>query len=66
MPFAQAIVGSPENADVLPVSDRVLYVQGKKVGTTNVSIFDKNKRIIGILDVEVTVDTRAVAGRIRA
>ena len=66
VPFAQAIVGSPEIADVLPVSDRVLYVQGKKVGTTNVSIFDKNKRIIGILDVEVTVDTRAVAERIRA
>jgi pilus assembly protein CpaC len=66
VPFAQAIVGSPEIADVLPVSDRVLYVQGKKVGTTNVSIFDKNKHIIGILDVEVTVDTRAVAGRIRA
>ncbi len=66
VPFAQAIVGSPEIADVLPVSDRVLYVQGKKVGTTNVSIFDKNKHIIGILDVEVTVDTRAVAQRIRA
>ena len=66
VPFAQAIVGSPEIADVLPVSDRVLYVQGKKVGTTNVSIFDKNKHIIGILDVEVTVDTRAVAERIRA
>jgi pilus assembly protein CpaC len=66
VPFAQAIVGSPEIADVLPVSDRVIYVQGKKVGTTNVSIFDKKKHIIGILDVEVTVDTRAVARRIHA
>jgi pilus assembly protein CpaC len=25
-PFASAVVGSPEVADVLPVSDRVLYV----------------------------------------
>lgn len=66
VPFASAVVGSPDIADVLPMSDRVLYVQGKKVGTTNVTIFDKNKRVIAILDVGVTVDTRAVAGRIRA
>ena len=66
VPFASAVVGAPDTADVLPMSDRVLYVQGKKVGTTNVTIFDKNKRIIAILDVEVTVDTRAVADRIRA
>ena len=66
VPFASAVVGSPDIADVLPMSDRVLYVQGKKVGTTNVTIFDKNKRVIAILDVDVTVDTRAVADRIRA
>jgi pilus assembly protein CpaC len=66
VPFASAVVGSPDIADVLPMSDRILYVQGKKVGTTNVTIFDKNKRIIAILDVDVTVDTRAVADRIRA
>ncbi len=65
-PFATAVVGSPDVADVLAMSDRVLYVQGKKVGTTNVSIFDKNKRVIAILDIEVTVDARAVANRIRA
>ncbi len=64
-PFASAVVGSPEIADVLPMSDRILYVQGKKVGTTNVSIFDKNKRVMAILDIEVTVDARAVADRIR-
>jgi pilus assembly protein CpaC len=66
VPFASAVVGSPEIADVLPMSDRVMYVQGKKAGTTNVSVFDKNKHIIAILDVEVTVDVRAVAERIRA
>lgn len=64
VPFAQAVVGSTDIADVLPISDRVIYVQGKKIGTTNVSIFDKKKRIIGVLDIEVTADTRAVARRI--
>jgi len=65
-PFASAVVGSPEIADVLPMSDRVLYLQGKKAGTTNVSLFDNNKRVIGILDVEVTLDTRTIAAKIHA
>src|SRR5262249_31787370 len=39
-PFASAVVGSPDIVDALPMSDRTLYVQGKKVGTTNVSVFD--------------------------
>lgn len=65
-PFVSAVVGSPEIADVLPMSDRILYVQGKKIGTTNVSVFGKDKRIIAILDVEVAIDARAVAEKIRA
>ncbi len=65
-PFASAVAGEPGIADVLPMSDRVLYVQGKKPGTTNVSVFDRDKRLIGILDVEVTLDTLMIAGRIRA
>ncbi len=64
-PFASAVVGSPEIADVLPMSDRVLYIQGKKAGTTNISIFSADKRPIGILDVDVVIDTQAVAERIR-
>ncbi|MBC7831171.1 MAG: pilus assembly protein N-terminal domain-containing protein, partial [Hyphomicrobium sp.] len=34
-PFASAVVGAPEIADVLPMSDRIIYLQGKKIGTTN-------------------------------
>ncbi len=64
-PFTSAVVGSPEIADVLPMSDRVLYVQGKKAGTTNVSIFSADKRLIGIVDVEVTIDSQSIAEKIR-
>lgn len=65
-PFASAVVGSPEIADVLPMSGTVLYLQGKKAGTTNVSVFDKDKRLIAILEVEVTIDAQQVAEKIRA
>jgi pilus assembly protein CpaC len=64
-PFASAVVGSPEIADVLAMSERVLYVQGKKVGTTNISLYASDKRLVGILDVEVTIDTASIAQRIR-
>ena len=56
-PFTSAVVGSPEIADAIPMTNRTLYIQGKKVGTTNVTVFDENNRLIGVLDVEVAIDT---------
>ena len=64
-PFAMAVVGAPDIADTLPMSDRVLYIQGKKAGTTNISVFGPNKELIGIIDVEVNVDIPLVAKVIR-
>ena len=54
-PFGRAIVGSADIADVLPTSDRTLYIQGKKAGTTDLSVFDDSGRLMGILDVEVAL-----------
>jgi pilus assembly protein CpaC len=57
MPFATAVIGAPDIADVLPMSDHSLYIQGKKVGTTNLTVFDQNQKLVSVLDVEVAVDT---------
>ncbi len=65
-PFASAVVGSPDIVDALPLSDRSLYIQGKKVGTTNVSVFDQMMRLIGVIDVEVTLDTGYLQEKIRS
>ena len=62
-PFASTVVGAPDIADVLPMSDRVIYIQGKKIGTTNISAFDKDKQLIAIIDVTVAIDTASIAGR---
>jgi pilus assembly protein CpaC len=62
--FATAIVGSPDIVDALPMSDRTLYVQGKKVGTTNVSVFDQSNHLIAVLDVEVAIDTGSLQQKI--
>src|SRR5579862_2057094 len=37
--FSSAVVGSPDIADTLPMTDRTLLIQAKKIGTTNVSIY---------------------------
>src|SRR5688500_3081584 len=55
-PFTDVLVGATEIADVTPLSDQTLYVLGKKVGTTNVSILNEQKQIIGVVDVEVGPD----------
>src|SRR5258708_21222683 len=39
-PFASAAGGPPDIVDALPLADRTLYVQGKKVGATNVPVFE--------------------------
>ena len=64
-PFASAVVGGPDIMDALPMSDRVLYIQGKKVGTTNVSVFDQSMKLIGVLDVQVAIDTGNLQQKIR-
>src|SRR5215467_9544266 len=64
--FASAVVGAPDIVDALPMSDRVLYIQGKKVGTTNVSVYDQDMKLIGVIDVEVTLDTGNLQEKIRS
>lgn len=56
VPFGEIVVGDPETADVNALSDRTLYVLGRKLGTTNVTLFDDNKNLLAVIDVEVTHD----------
>jgi pilus assembly protein CpaC len=65
-PFTKAIIAAPDIADVLPMSNQTLYIQAKKIGTTNVSLFDENARIIEVIDLEVNFDTANLQQKIRA
>jgi pilus assembly protein CpaC len=64
--FSSAVVGAPDIADAMPMTDRTLLIQAKKIGTTNVSIFDQERHLIKVVDVLVTVDTGNLQSRIRA
>lgn len=54
VPFSEIVVGDPETADVNPLTDKTLYVLGRKLGMTNVTLFDANKQLVAVIDVEVT------------
>ena len=63
--FGRARV-SANIADAMPLTDRTLYIQGKGVGTTNVSIYDESMRLIEVLDLEVTFDAGNLQSKICA
>ncbi|MBR0801108.1 type II and III secretion system protein family protein [Bradyrhizobium jicamae] len=55
-PFSTIVAGSPDIVDVKSLSDHLIYIQGKKTGSTNVILFDSSMKQIGVLDVEVALD----------
>jgi pilus assembly protein CpaC len=71
--FADIVVGNPDVADASPLTDHTISILGKKVGTTRVSVYDQDKKPVGIFDVEVSYDVsllsveiaRATGGGIR-
>ncbi|WGS22811.1 MULTISPECIES: type II and III secretion system protein family protein [unclassified Bradyrhizobium] len=64
--FSTIVAGSPDIVDVKSLSDHLIYIQGKKTGTTNVILFDSSMKQIGILDVEVTLDIGNLQQNIRS
>jgi pilus assembly protein CpaC len=56
----RAMIGNDEVADVLPVSDRSIYVLGKSVGTTSLTLYDKMNRVIAVMDISVGPDVEAL------
>lgn len=63
--FVDIVVGDPEIADVAPLTDRSLYVLGKSVGTTSAAVYDENRALVGVLEVEVSFDTANLRSAIK-
>lgn len=65
-PFKTATIAATAIADVSPITDRALYIQGKAIGTTNISVFDDNMQLAEMVDLEVSIDTQNLQEKIRA
>jgi len=62
--FVDVTVGDPEVADVNPLTDHTLSILGRKIGTTRVSVYSENKKLVGIFDVEVSYDVTRLSNEL--
>ncbi|QDP02066.1 type II and III secretion system protein family protein [Thalassotalea sp. PS06] len=63
-PVKRVSIANPKIADILIISKDEIYVVGKKLGTTNVMIWDENDDIIDVYNLEVTHDLATLRKRI--
>ncbi|WP_457662417.1 type II and III secretion system protein family protein [Sinorhizobium medicae] len=63
--FDEIVIGDPEIATVTPLTGRSFYILGNELGSTSVTIFDAEKNPVGIIDIEVTLDTKLLSSTIR-
>jgi pilus assembly protein CpaC len=70
-PFAEARVGATETAEgppiaeIVPINDHSIYILGRRIGTTNITLFDAQTQLVGVIEVEVTLDVGLVQAKIR-
>jgi pilus assembly protein CpaC len=55
-PYTKALIGNPDIADIVPITDTSVYVLGKKTGTTSLTLYDRANRLIAVVDVVVGPD----------
>ncbi|MEM8973079.1 MAG: type II and III secretion system protein family protein [Pseudomonadota bacterium] len=63
---AEILVGNPAIADVVALTNRKLYVLGKKIGMTSVTLLGQGKSVIAVLNVNVTHDLPYLRDRLRS
>jgi pilus assembly protein CpaC len=64
VPFADLLVGNAEVADVLALTDRSIYVLGKLPGSTSLTVYGRNRSLIAVMDLVVTVDVEGLKARL--
>lgn len=65
-PLHMVTIGSPEIADLQVLSKKQIYVIGKKIGTTNISVFDDEMQVRRLIELEVSLDAPTLRRKIRA
>jgi len=64
VPFADLLVGNAEIADVLALTDRSVYVLGKALGSTSLTIYGRNRSLIAVVDLVVSHDIEGLKARL--
>lgn len=64
VPFADLLVGNAEIADVLALTDRSVYVLGKALGSTSLTVYGRNHSLIAVVDLIVSHDIDGLKARL--
>lgn len=63
--ISNLVVGDPDIADASPLGVRSFYILGRKTGRTNLSLYDADNNLLGVVSVEVTFDTTGLKEALR-
>ncbi|HEX3423890.1 MAG TPA: type II and III secretion system protein family protein [Sphingomicrobium sp.] len=58
--YSKALIGNPDIADIVPISETSVYVLGKKTGTTSLTLYDRANRLIAVVDISVGPDVTSL------
>ena len=65
-PAGEIVVAQPDMLQIVATTDRSFYVRGKAPGVTNILIYDRQRRLVEVIDVMVGYDTDAIEADLRA
>jgi pilus assembly protein CpaC len=63
-PYTDVMIGDPKIADILPVNQRSVYVVGKGMGSTALTVYGAGKRVIYSSDVLISADLESLKARL--
>ncbi|WP_435200373.1 type II and III secretion system protein family protein [Qipengyuania sp. 902] len=58
-PIAKALVGNADIADIVALTENSIYVLGKGMGTTSLTLYDARGRVLSVMDIAVGPDAEA-------
>jgi len=56
--------GNPEIADVVALTNQTVYVLGKQLGTTNLTIYGPRRQLLAVLDLVVSFDVESLKAKL--
>jgi pilus assembly protein CpaC len=65
-PVTKIAVGNADIVDAVALTDRSFYVLGKTPGTTNISVYGKDSRLLAVMDAVVSTDIEGVKAAFHA
>lgn len=63
-PFTELLIGNPEIADVVALTNQTVYVLGKQLGTTNLTIYGPRRQLLAVLDLIVSFDVDSLKAKL--